>query len=84
MSLLDLRAPLLDQAEWKQLQREQSEQSDFRIGEERFLWRRIDRFDQRQAALDPLTRRLRSALKLVHVAVHNARGNQQHRIVQRG
>ena len=37
-----------------------------------------------EPALDPGARRTRSALKLVHLSVHDARGEQQDRIVRRG
>ena len=81
MRLLQPRAPLFDEPGMKKVHAEQPQQRDLRIGDEDFGRRQVENLRRREPALDTCAGRARSALKLSHVSVHDARDEHKHRIV---
>ena len=67
----------------KKVDTEQPQQRDLRIGHEDFGRRQFERLRRREPALDPCASRARSALKLIDLSVHDARGEHKHRIIRR-
>ena len=84
MRPLQMRPTLLHQTAANELDGQRREQRDLRIGREDFLRRDVERLRDREPALDPRTCRLRSSLQMVHLGMHDARSQRQHRIVRRG
>ena len=82
MRPLQPRAPLLDEPGMKKVDAEQPQQRDLRIGHEDFDRRQFERLRGREPALDPCASRARSALKLIHLSMHDARGEHKHWIVR--